>query len=117
MLVIASGTDCEWRKIKLDRGRKPEARWRRGALKSLPPTNGATTRCLAQGAQIHLVEVTLADERDLLLRKRLMSIPTNLHLPADDLAALKAYARESLARSDGFKQLMHALELAKGARR
>ena len=64
----------------------------------------------AQGAQIHLVEVTLADERDLLLRKRLMSIPTNLHLPADDLAALRAYARESLARSDGFKQLMHALD-------
>ena len=64
----------------------------------------------AQGVGIHLVEVTLADERDLLLRKRLMSIPTNLHLPVDDLAALRAYARESLARSNGFKQLMHALD-------
>jgi NTE family protein len=63
----------------------------------------------AADASLHLVEVSLADAPDAMQRERLLAIPTTLQLTPQDVALLRRYARDALARSADFQRLLGEL--------
>lgn len=65
-----------------------------------------------EGAQFHLIEVSLDAAADAAERERLLAISTNLELSPDDLVALRALARAALARSPDFRARLGALSAA-----
>ena len=63
----------------------------------------------AADVRFHFLEVSLQGAADPVLRERLLAIPTTLGLPADDVAALRAYAKQALRDSPDYRRLLDAL--------
>jgi NTE family protein len=69
----------------------------------------------AAGAQLHLIEVSLAAAPDSEERERLLAIPTSLQLPADDVQRLRAYGAKALRAHPEFRRLMQELGVVPAA--
>ena len=60
----------------------------------------------AADARFYLIEVNLADEPDVVLRERLLAVPTTLQLPPEDVRVLRRHAAAALQRSPDFQRLL-----------
>jgi NTE family protein len=63
----------------------------------------------AKDAQLHLIEVSLVAEPDAAERERLLAIPTNLQLAADDVQRLRQYGAKALRQHPAFQKLLQTL--------
>jgi NTE family protein len=63
----------------------------------------------AADGQLHLIEVSLSAEPDAAEREKLLAIPTNLQLPADDVQRLRSYGAQTLRKHPVFQKLLREL--------
>jgi hypothetical protein len=63
----------------------------------------------AKDAQLHLIEVSLVAEPEAAERERLLAIPTNLQLSADDVQRLRQYGAKALREHPAFQKLLKTL--------
>jgi NTE family protein len=66
----------------------------------------------AKDAQLHMIEVSLAAEPDAVERERLLTIPTNLQLAADDVQHLRHYGAKALRQHPAFQKLLKTLAVS-----